>query len=51
MEDGIIRKSDNPDDGPNVYVIEYPDGRIEKIVKVGLAEESSQGGYREVNSG
>jgi hypothetical protein len=50
MDDGIIRKSDNPDDGPNVYIIEYADGRKEKIVKVGLAEETNVG-RREVKSG
>jgi hypothetical protein len=49
-KDGIIRKSDDPKDGPNTYVIEYADGTHEKVVRVGLAEETNSG-RREVKSG
>jgi len=49
-KDGVIRKSDDPEDGPNTYVIEYEDGTHEKVVKVGMAEETNVG-RREVKSG
>jgi hypothetical protein len=48
--DGIIRKSDDPEDGSEVYVIEYPDGTHEKIVKLGVAGEANVG-RREVKGG
>ena len=48
--DGVIRKSDDPKDGPDVYIVEYADGTLEKVVKVGIAEELNSG-RKEVKSG